>query len=155
MPDTSPAHLPRSRPAVRLAGPQGGGWPRGCLTAVAYEAFCATHHTVYARYAATRLGSVRAGVEAAATALDALASLWASALTCPAPAAVSWQLLTDLVDARARDGRALRGLSGPQADAMILRGHLGLSGQEAAAAMGLPVCEFAMLHRAALRTPGP
>ncbi|MFD3720012.1 hypothetical protein [Streptomyces sp. NPDC058674] len=124
------------------------------MIALAYEAFCVTHHAVYARYAALRLGSARAGAETAAAALDELAPLWASALTCAAPAAISWQLLTELVNARAGGRRPVRGESARRADAVILGEHLGLSGREAAEAMGLPVREFDVLFRAARHAPG-
>ncbi|GLW04845.1 hypothetical protein [Streptomyces lavendulae] len=153
MPDSAHVPAPHPRPATRRPRPQPP--ERGCLTAVAYEAFCDTHRAVYIRYAATRLGSASAGAEAAGAALDALAWLWTSVLTSAAPARISWQLLTDLVNARAHHGRTPEeGLSGPYADAVILRTSLGLSGQEAADAMGVPLCEFDVLHRAALRTMG-
>ncbi|GLX41362.1 hypothetical protein Sros01_74350 [Streptomyces roseochromogenus] len=122
------------------------------LASVAYEAFCATHRTVYSRYAAARLGSDRLGEEAARAALRALAPLWASTLTCPAPAAVSWLLLTGVVNTRDRAGREpARGLSRIYADAVILHNRLGLPRRTAAAAMGLPPQQFDMLHNAALR----
>ncbi|MEU9946540.1 hypothetical protein [Streptomyces lavendulae] len=122
------------------------------LASVAYEAFCATHRPVYSRYAAARLGSDRLGEEAARAALRALAPLWASTLTCPAPAAVSWLLLTGVVNAQDRPGReAVRGLSRIYADAVILHNRLGLPRRTAAAAMGLAPQQFDMLHNAALR----
>ncbi|MEV6575723.1 hypothetical protein [Streptomyces sp. NPDC051577] len=154
MPDTFSAHGSRPHTASGLPRPGKPEPARGCLTALAYEAFCVTHHAVYARYAAMRLGSARAGAETAAAALDELAPLWASALTCAAPAAISWRLFTELVNARARGHRPPRGESARRADAVILREHLGLSGQEAAETMGLPVREFDVLLRAARRTSG-
>ncbi|MFI8200403.1 hypothetical protein ACIF6K_28415 [Streptomyces sp. NPDC085942] len=107
---------------------------------------------MYSLYAAARLGSDRLGDEAVEAALRALVPMWPSALTCAAPASVSWLLLTAAVDVRSRVGRdSAAGRSRLQADAVILRNQLGLPRGVAAAAMGLPLSEFDMAHSAALR----
>ncbi|MFJ7209468.1 hypothetical protein ACIQWR_38805 [Streptomyces sp. NPDC098789] len=153
MPDTPfpNRRRPAPSPVARPRGPQATRCARD-LASVAYEAFCATHRTVYSRYAAARLGNDRLGEDAAQAALGALAPLWASALTCPAPAAVSWLLLTGFVNAQPRVGREpARGLSQIHADAVILHDRLGLPRRTAAAVMGLPPQQFDMVHNAALR----
>ncbi|MFF3015424.1 hypothetical protein [Streptomyces sp. NPDC057939] len=152
MPDTpSPNRRHITAPPLSPRGPQPAGCTRD-LAGLAYEAFCTTHRPVYSRYAAARLGSDRLGEDAAQAALRALAPLWSSALTCPAPAAVSWLLLTGVVNAQPRAGRDLdRGLSRIHADTVILHDRLGLPRRTAAAAMGLPLQQFDMVHNAALR----
>ncbi|WP_189829219.1 hypothetical protein [Streptomyces subrutilus] len=152
MPDTPPpTNRPHAPSPACQRGPTTTKYPRD-LASVAYEAFCSTHLPVYSRYAAARLGSERMGEAAAKSALRALAPLWASALTCPAPAAVSWLLLTGVINARSRTRyEPARGLSRIHADAVILRDRLGLPRRTAAAAMGLPPQHFDMVHTAALR----
>ncbi|MFF3432221.1 hypothetical protein [Streptomyces sp. NPDC002602] len=147
MPDTPSLNSRRPAPSPACErGPEATRCARDPAS-VAYEAFCTTHRPVYSRYAAARLGE-----DAARVALRALAPLWASALTGPAPAAVSWLLLTGVVNAQARAGREpARGLLRIHADAVILHDHLGLPRRTAAAAMGLPPQQFDMVHNAALR----
>lgn len=152
MPDTPSENIRlRSHPADRWRRLRAAHSEHD-VVALAYEAFCATHRPVYSLYAAARLGSDRLGDEAAGAALRALVPMWSSALTCAAPASMSWLLLTAAVDVRSRIGCGpATGLPRLQADAVILRNHLGLPRRVAAAAMGLPLSEFAMVHSAALR----
>lgn len=152
MPDTPSENIRlRSRLADRWH-PRKAAHPERDVAALAYEAFCATHRPVYSLYAAARLGSDRLGDEATGAALNALVPMWSSALTCAAPASVSWLLLTAAVDARSRPGcDPVAGLPRLQTDAVILRNQLGLPSRVAAAAMGLPLSEFAMVYSAALR----
>ncbi|MFE1521678.1 hypothetical protein ACFW9I_33500 [[Kitasatospora] papulosa] len=119
-----------------------------------FTVFCSRRLSLYTRYGALRVHSLKAGREAAIAALGDLAMCWPEALASPSPAALSWQLLTGRVAYSARDRGAdslHATLSGRQADAVLLRYRIGLSAPEAAEAMGVDAGEVLAAVRAALR----
>ncbi|MET9556785.1 hypothetical protein [Streptomyces sp. NPDC006645] len=117
-----------------------------------YGAFCRDRWRVYRRFCAASTGSASAGAEIARGALRELAPKWPMALQSSSPAAVAWELLSSKSRTRRTESvRCLHRMLVPgEADALLLRYRLGLSSQQAGAAMGLGPAEFTLLQTRAL-----
>ncbi|MEU7040784.1 hypothetical protein [Streptomyces varsoviensis] len=127
-----------------------------------YAAFHELHHASYLRYARLRTGDQATAARAVDAAFAHLASAWPDVLRSACPAALAWQVLgrTVVTHTDCRRPSALceiyHRLEDRQADVVLLRRHLGLSGEAAAALMGIdPSLLYALLRVAERAAPPP
>jgi DNA-binding NarL/FixJ family response regulator len=109
------------------------------LLLLTFEAFRATHHQEWLRYARLRAGSSAAALKAVEAACDHLAANWPHALRQPSVAAYAWALLKKHLAAQSQ-GRlyaTVARLPERQYDVMVLRYALGYQDKQVARLLGL------------------